>query len=382
MAALSVEEIAARLDDQFRLLTGGSRAAMARQQTLRATVDWSYQLLEDIEKTLFARLATFAGGWNLDAAVAVAAFGILTDDEVVDALGRLVARSLVVVEEQDGASRYRMLATIRQYALERLADDQGQVTAARDRHAMFFRGLALEAEPELTGPMQSEWLARLAADDANIRASLSWLGAAALEPAVALWRYWLVRCDWDGGRRWIEQGLDDVDGVDQVLIARAQDAVGALATEQGDNEAAEQYLNAALVKWRSLNNPAGMARTLNHLGALARNRFAYDEARAQLNEALTTANEAADDRHRAIALRNLGLLAAQQGDNEGAGNLYEEALQLARDRRRQTRASRPSPTRCRVSRSKTATAPKRARSPTKGTRSHATSAINGWWPNT
>jgi len=328
-AALSVEEIAARLDDQFRLLTGGSRAAMARQQTLRATVDWSYNLLDENEKTLFARLATFAGGWNLDAAVAVTAFGTLSDLEVIDVLGRLVARSLVVVEEQDGASRYRMLATIRQYALERLSDSD-ELEVSRDRHAMFFRAHALTAEPELTGPTQTEWLARLAADEANIRACLSWLGAAALEPAVALWRYWLVRGDWDGGRRWLEQGLEDIDGVDPALIARGQGAAVALATEMGDHDIAEKMLNAALARWRSLDNPAGTARTLNHLGQLARARSTYDEAREQLNEALDTATNAADDRHRAIALRNLGHLAAQVGDHENAALLYDEALQLAR----------------------------------------------------
>jgi predicted ATPase/class 3 adenylate cyclase/Tfp pilus assembly protein PilF len=329
VAALSVDEIAARLNDQFRLLTGGSRAAMARQQTLRATVDWSYNLLEPMEQTLFARLAAFSGGWNLEAAVAVCAFGDLTDLDVVDGLSRLVARSLVVVEEQDNASRYRMLAVIKQYALDRLKDGN-ELVNTRDRHATFFRALALAAEPELTGPHQSEWLARLAADEANLRACLDWLAAAALEPAVALWRYWLVRGDWAGGRRWIEQGLDDLDGVDASLVARALDAAGALATEQGDNEAAERLLNAALVRWRTLKDPAGTARTLNHLGALARNRFAYDEARALLKEALDTARASNDDRQSAVALRNLGLLASQQSDQETAGPLYEQALELAR----------------------------------------------------
>jgi predicted ATPase/class 3 adenylate cyclase len=329
VAALSVDEIKARLNDQFRLLTGGSRAAMARQQTLRATVDWSFNLLEPMEQTLFGRLASFSGGWNLEAAVAVCAFGDLSELDVIDGLGRLVARSLVVVEEQDNASRYRMLAVIKQYALDRLKDGD-ELVAVRDRHATFFRALALAAEPELTGPNQSEWLARLAADEANLRASLDWLGAAALEPAVALWRYWLVRGDWAGGRRWIEQGLEDTDGVDAALVARALDGAGALAAEQGDNEAADRLLNAALVRWRSLDDPAGTARTLNHLGALARSRFAYDEARGLLREALSTAREVNDDRQSAVALRNLGLLASQQSDQETAGPLYEQALELAR----------------------------------------------------
>ena len=329
VAALSVDEIKARLNDQFRLLTGGSRATMARQQTLRATVDWSFNLLEPMEQTLFARLASFSGGWNLEAAVAVCAFGDLSELDVIDGLGRLVARSLVVVEEQDNASRYRMLAVIKQYALDRLKDGD-ELVAVRDRHATFFRALALAAEPELTGPNQSEWLARLAADEANLRACLDWLGVAALEPAVALWRYWLVRGDWAGGRRWIEQGLDDTDGVDTALVARALDGAGALAAEQGDNEAADRLLNAALVRWRSLDDPAATARTLNHLGALARSRFAYDEARGLLREALSTAREVNDDRQSAVALRNLGLLASQQSDQETAGPLYEQALELAR----------------------------------------------------
>ena len=329
VVALSVDEIASRLNDQFRLLTGGSRAAMARQQTLRATVDWSYNLLEPLEQTLFARLAAFAGGWNLDAAVAVCAFGDLGDLDVVDGLARLVARSLVVVEEQDNASRYRMLAVIRHYSLERLKES-GELVVTRDRHATYFRALALAAEPELTGPNQSQYLARLAADEANLRACLDWLGAAALEPAVALWRYWLVRGDWAGGRRWIEQGLDDLDGVDPSLVARALDAAGALATEQGENEAADRLLHAALVRWRTLGDGEGTARTLNHLGALARNRFAYDEARGLLNEALETAGNASNDRQSAVALRNLGLLSWQQSDQETAGPLFEQALELAR----------------------------------------------------
>ena len=330
VVALSVEEIADLLHDQFRLLTGGSRAAMPRQQTLRAAVDWSYALLRDDEQTLLARLAAFSGGWNLDAAMAVTGFDPLYAVDVVDGLARLVARSLVIVEEQDGASRYRMLSTIRQYALERLKD-RGDLAACRDRHAAHFRALALAAEAELMGPEQAEWLARLADDDANLRAALDWLGQDGLEVAVALWRYWLVRGDWGGGRSWLERGLADVDlDVPDPVVARALDAAGALATEQGDHDDAEPMLNYALLQWRALGDPAGTARTLNHLGTLARTRFAYDEARAHLTEALAKSDEAGDPRHRTISLRNLGLLAAQQSDHESARTRYDEALPIAR----------------------------------------------------
>jgi predicted ATPase/class 3 adenylate cyclase len=195
---LSVDDIARGLGDRFRLLTGGRRTAVPRQQTLQALIDWSWDLLDDADRRRLAELSVFAGGCSLDAAVAVT--GVAGDVsarriETIDGLTRLVERSLVVVEHGD-ATRYRMLETIRQYARDRLTA-AGKAVVVRDRHLGFFVALALEAEPALFGPDMIPWLARLDAEVDNLRAALEWSFEAdperALRLSVALWPYWRSR---------------------------------------------------------------------------------------------------------------------------------------------------------------------------------------------
>src|SRR5439155_734626 len=158
---LTPRQILDRLGDQFRLLTGGDRTAVPRQQTLRAAVDWSHELLGKAERTLLRRLAVFSGGWTLEAAEAVTAGDGLDALDVLDLLDHLVARSLVVVEEQDGAARYRLLRSIRQYAQEKLVD-AGEVVEYRPPHLEFFDGFVHRAEGELVGPDQAAWFQRVA----------------------------------------------------------------------------------------------------------------------------------------------------------------------------------------------------------------------------
>src|SRR5205807_807869 len=168
---LSPHQILSRLDDQYRLLTGGSRTAVPRQRTLRAAVDWSHQLMGKDDQVLLRRLAVFAGGWTLAAAERVAADDTLDERDVLDVLDRLVARSLVFVEEQDGAARYRLLDSIRQYAQEKLVE-AGEVVELRRRHLEAFADFVRRAEAELTGPDQAAWLARLATEPDNVRAAM------------------------------------------------------------------------------------------------------------------------------------------------------------------------------------------------------------------
>ncbi|MBV9933714.1 MAG: tetratricopeptide repeat protein [Actinobacteria bacterium] len=332
---LSPAQIAERLDDQFRLLTGGSRTALPRQQTLRAAVDWSHELLGDEEQVLLRRLSVFSGGCTLEAAEAV---GAEKGDTgwVLDSLDRLVARSLVVAEEQDGVARYRLLETIRQYAREKLAAAD-EVADRRARHLDWFHELALEAEPQLTGPDQAAWLRSLASEYDNLRAAMEWAAEGeraetVLEMATALWRFWLVRGHWAEGRSWLARGLSATAGElsRSALWARALAAAGDLATEQADYDVAGPLLDASLDLWRDLGEPEGMAKALNHLGNLARSRFEYDTARAQLQEALEIRRAIGNERGIAVSLRNLGLLAAMQRDYETARARYEEALPLAR----------------------------------------------------
>src|SRR5947208_7064670 len=333
---LTPAQILDRLGDQFRLLTGGDRTAVPRQQTLRAAVDWSHELLSKDERTLLRRLAVFSGGWTLEAAEAVTAGDALDALDVLDLLDHLVARNLVVVEEQDGAARYRLLGSIRQYAQEKLVD-AGEVVEYRRRHLEFFSELVRRAESELTGPDQAAWLARLATEYDNVRAALDWAGSGAagsgllLDMAGCLWRFWLVRGPWREGRAWIARGLGVDGGAAPASVrAKALAAAGGLAIEQGDLDAAQPFLDESLALWQQLGDVAGTAHALNHLGTLAMARFEYDASRAFLRDALEMRRAINDERGVAVSLRNLGLLAALQRDFYSARMLYEEALPLAR----------------------------------------------------
>ena len=213
--ALTVEQIAARIDDRFRLLTGGSRTALPRQQTLRAAIDWSYSLLSEPERILFRRLAVFVGGWTLEAAEAVcgddAAPPTLDRRDVFDLLARLGDKSLVITTERGGQARYRRLETIRQYAREKLLESE-ESEAMRNRHLAYLLQLAEAAEPHLRRAEQVEWLRSLDPEIENFRAALEWaLSKPSPEEvhrlAAALGRYWSLRGHWLEGAKWLTAAL-------------------------------------------------------------------------------------------------------------------------------------------------------------------------------
>lgn len=212
---LSVEQIAQRLDDRFRLLTGGSRTALERHQTLRATVDWSYNLLPPEEQVLFRRLSVFVGGWTLEAAESVCGVDLVSDevrsDDVLNLLEQLINKSLVITDEDRGASRFRMLETMRQYANEKLVES-GESDMLRDKHFEYFLGLAEIAAPHLIRTEQLEWLAQLDADYENLRAALEFaLRKKSAEPSLrlcaALGSYWYMRTYWLEGSKWLKSAL-------------------------------------------------------------------------------------------------------------------------------------------------------------------------------
>ena len=188
--AMAVGQIAARLDESFRLLVGGSRTAHSRHRTLEATLDWSYDLLTTAEQLLLCRLSVFAGGFDLEPAEVVCGGEGIEPADVLDVLTRLVDKSLVLADEQAGEARYRLLEPIRQYARERLAGS-GEEAVVRRRHAAHYRALAEGAEPELWGPHQAAWLARLERDRDNLRAALGWVHESAEDAegvGSSLWR--------------------------------------------------------------------------------------------------------------------------------------------------------------------------------------------------
>jgi hypothetical protein len=233
---MPVAQIAARLDDRFHLLTGGTRTSLPRHRTLRALVDWSYDLLTDPERAAFDQLSIFTGGWSLEAAEHVCADVGIEAGDVIDVISHLVDKSLVVAGSGiDGTARYRMLETLRQYGLEALAA-RDEVIEARQRHLGWCMALAEEAEPQMGGPAQRQWLDRLEADQDNFRAALDWsIGRHDSESALRLgsnlaW-FWWVRGRQREGRAWLESALATNGTVDRDTTVNALSWAGYLATD-------------------------------------------------------------------------------------------------------------------------------------------------------
>ena len=282
LRALPVEQLAGRLDDRFRLLTGGGRTAVPRQQTLQAAIDWSHALLAAPERAVLRRLAVFAGGWPLAAAEAVCAGAGVEPGGVLDLLAGLVDKSLVVFEEAalepgaGGAGRYRLLETIRQYAEARLVG-AGEAARVRRRHRDWYLALAERAALELVGRDQVAWLDRLGAEHDNLRGALAWSqadpdGAAAeLRLAAALGRFWNLRGHISEGRAWLAHALErDAGAAPAAARASALNWAGLLASLAAALPAAAALLEASIALGRGLPGRPGLPAALRHLGLVAR----------------------------------------------------------------------------------------------------------------
>ena len=334
---LSLEQLADRLGDHVRLLATRDRTAPPRQQTLQATIDWSYRLLSEPERRLFNRLAVFAAGWTLEAAESIGSGEGIEPGDVLDLLDRLVDKSLVLPEfRDDEPAHYRLLETLRQYGRERLAA-AGESAIVRARHAAYFLALAERAEPELRGPQQSGWFARLEREHDNLRAALGWavredppLG---LRLVVAVWRFWHSRWYLGEGRSWLEQMLDAPGGQDAPphLRATALGALGALIRLQGDTDLATLRSSQALALSRTLDDPHGTAAfALNSLGLLAKDRGDLPMATRYFEESLTCRRAAGDRHGLGYSLANLAYAVQLQGDHVRAHRLLEESLAVRR----------------------------------------------------
>jgi non-specific serine/threonine protein kinase len=335
---LPADEIARRLDDRFRLL-GSMRTGLPHHQTLRALIDWSYDQLTNREKLLCGRLSLFAGGWSLEAAEAVCGGSGIDDWEVLDLLTRLIEKSLVEVDiEGAGASgkpRYRMLETIREYARERLLEmKEGSETLVKLRG--YFVTLAEESEPCLTGPEQGKFLARLAAEDDNLRLALDLCADPRAEPEIAwrlsgaLGRYWYLRGKWFEGRKAYAEVLSRPEPREGAAAAGALNWAGNLAKEQGDTAQARAYLEEALAIRRRLGEPGGLANALNNLGNVLKDQDALGDARVFYEESLGIQRRLGNQSGIALALASLGALAFKQGECASAMAFCEESLGLYR----------------------------------------------------
>ena len=314
---LPPDAMLALLDESLDLLSRGARDLPERHRALRETVAWSYDLLGPDEKTLFAQLSVFGGGFTLESAVAVC-------DASLDGVATLLDDSLL---ERDGP-RFKMLETIREYARERLAAEQ-EPDAVRRRHVQHFLKLA-ESDPV---PEQAAWLARMDAERDNFREALAWSldtreASLGLRLAAALWEFWWVRGYLAEGRGWLHEALTRGRSAAPELRARALHAAGSLATRQGDYEAAAALFEESLAIWEELDDAAGTARSLLSMGTVAAEQGDQEQAIELSERAAELYDESGDQRGHALAISNIGGIALERGEYAKAASLSEQAYGL------------------------------------------------------
>jgi predicted ATPase/DNA-binding XRE family transcriptional regulator len=333
---LSPPHLLRRLDRA--LSSGGARDLPPRQRTVRATLDWSYNLLSEEEKALFRRLSVFAGGFALEAAEVVGASEETDTEDVLELLGRLVEQSLVLAQlgEDSGEVRYGMLEPVRQYALERL-ELSDEAEEARQRHAEYYLELAQQAEPELWGPRQVALLNRLEEEHDNLLAVLRWARETGdveigLRLAGSLGWFWWTRGYLEEGRRWAEEFLEENDASDHpvggLVRAKALHGMAQLAFGKGDLARAVELFKESLTLYRESDDEGGVAIVIVQLGQIARTRGEHDGAVALSDEGLALSRKLGDRMGAAIALNTLGCVERQRGNTETAMARHEESLAL------------------------------------------------------
>jgi predicted ATPase/DNA-binding SARP family transcriptional activator len=327
---LPPEGLLRRLGRPLALLTDGSRDLPSRQRTLRATIDWSYELLGEDEQRLLTYLAVFSGGWTLEAAEAIASGEV---SNLLAGISSLLDNSLITRHAfSEGEPRLTLLETIREYALERL-EAHGDAERLRQLHAQYFLGLAEEAEPALRGADQESWLRRLDGEQSNLRAALIWFQYSGksellLRLAGAASRFWFTRCHLTEGRQWLEAALLAAPAAPDPLRAKALSGAALLALRQGDYSGARTLLEESLALRRRIGEPDGLALCLTHLGLVTRGEGNFPRAAAVLEESLLLFRKLDSAWGLGACTMNLGMLARLEGDPERARSLSTESVTL------------------------------------------------------
>jgi predicted ATPase/class 3 adenylate cyclase len=334
---LSPDAILSRLSHGLDLLTAGARNLPERQRTLRAAIEWSYGLLDEPERRLFARLSVFAGGADLETIDAVANPDVDLGVDTLDGLASLVDKSLVRrIETEVGETRFGMLETIREFAAER-RELEWDGEAIRRRHAEHFLALAEASEPHMDGPDQVAWLDRLDREQGNLQAALRWAievdePERGMRAAAAAWRFWQVRGHFGSGLDWLERLLDFPVGRTAVR-AKAEDAAGSLSYWQANVPETERHYREALAIYRELGDREGIAQATYDLAFVPLIRGSgFEEGGRLLHEAIELYEQLGDEGGVAKAKGDLGLYLMMKGDHQGALPLLEESLSRSRER--------------------------------------------------
>jgi predicted ATPase/class 3 adenylate cyclase len=333
---LPSEAMLQKLSSRLKLLTGGARDLPERQRTLRSTMEWSHALLEEGERTLFARLGVFSGGRTLEAIESVCdPEGDLPVD-ALDGVSSLLDKSLLKRQEgPEGEPRFVMLATIHEYASEKL-QQSGEAQKFKKLHAAYFLGLAEEAEPEIVGPDQVSWMGRLEAEQDNFRTALSSsLETGDVETVLriggALWWFWSSRGHFSEGRGWLNAGLTGGEGTPVCVRAKALLVLGDLSLGQSDYARAVENLEASLGLYREIGDKRGEAHSLFTLGWMSSERDEFERAAGLLEESLALSRAAGTSIDVSRALNGLAVLNLNRGDYVRASVLWDECLSLARE---------------------------------------------------
>ena len=336
---LSVEQIASRLGDRFKLLTSGSRTALERHQTLRAAIDWSYNLLPPAEQILFGRLSIFIGGWTLEAAESVCGdeptSSVVRGEDILDLMEQLINKSLILKEEMQGETRYRVLETIRQYANEKLVESDESNTL-RDKHLEYFLNMAELAEPKLYSADQEHWLNELEVENNNLRAAQEWSlsgpnkGKEGLRLSSALVPFWLIHGHLREGQTWLERLLEVNRDASVSIRAKALSGAGTMAWSRNNYSRAAAFHQESLELYQALNDQRGIAEALHNLGVQSYSQGNFEQALPQLQESLKLYRMLGNRLGMAYALISLGEVARYQEDPESATACYEESLTLFR----------------------------------------------------
>jgi len=329
---LPVEKICEKLDDRFRLLTGGRRTALPRQQTLKALIDWSYGLLTDEEKIFWRRLSVFSGGWTLMDAEEICSDELLNKYDILELTNSLVEKSIVLYMDITG--RYKMLETIKQYGYDILKDyDEDNIF--RNRHLDYYLNLCEEAIPELSGAKARSWFRRFDEEYPNIQSALNRAIEVNLNDkghrlAGAMIKYWDFRGYLAEASNWHDKLLQNTEGVSQLLIANTNRNAGMFATQQGKNLIAVKFIEESLRIYRELDDLNGLSISLNTLGLIESDLGNYKKSRSILEENLKIKRELNQELGISSALNSLGLIELAEGDLESAEKYFIESFDIAK----------------------------------------------------
>ncbi|QBD82602.1 XRE family transcriptional regulator [Ktedonosporobacter rubrisoli] len=347
MNLLSATQLLERLAAPLSLLTGSTRTHQPHQQTLRTSLDWSYQLLETEEQELFRHVSIFAGGWTLPAleALTQAKTGLPKSERTLQILSQLVAKSLVIVQRStpNAEPRFLLLDTIRQYSQERLAEHSNEAERSflQEKHAAFYASMAEESESHLRSAQRAPWLRHLKEEYENIRAALSWstshndMAGHGLRIAAALYWFWLHQGSWSEGSRWLTTLLELAHAhkadQEQRILAKAAHGAGILAWVQGKQEEAAGLAQESLAAARMAEDREAIAICLRLVSQILQAQGESQQALAYATESVTLARAQANSWNLATSLNNLATIIRLQGESEKACAFYEESIALLRE---------------------------------------------------